>query len=130
MRYISILTILFLSGCASIVSSDLHKVSIESNEPDVNYVITNRKNEIIAQGKTPATVDLVSSYKYFSGEKYTVKAHKEGFSDNYRDIDSSLSNWYLFGNIIFGGLIGWFIVDPLTGAMYTLPDKVSVPIEK
>ncbi len=27
---------------------------------------------------------------------------------------------------MFGGIIGWFIVDPLNGAMYTLsPDQVT-----
>ncbi len=29
----------------------------------------------------------------------------------------------LGGNILFGGLIGWLIVDPATGAMWTLVPK-------
>ena len=39
---------------------------------------------------------------------------------------------FLFGNfdnIIFGGLIGWFIVDPLNGAMYNLsPKQIGVSL--
>ena len=27
-------------------------------------------------------------------------------------------------NVIFGGLIGWLIIDPATGAMWTLEDEV------
>jgi len=43
-------------------------------------------------------------------------------------LDSSLSRWY-FGNIVFGGLIGMLIVDPLTGAMYNLtPEKIEQPL--
>ena len=43
-------------------------------------------------------------------------------------LDSSLSGWY-FGNIIFGGLIGMLIVDPVTGAMYNLtPAKIEQPL--
>jgi hypothetical protein len=43
-------------------------------------------------------------------------------------LDSSLSGWY-FGNIIFGGLLGMLIVDPLTGAMYNLtPEKIEQPL--
>ncbi len=30
------------------------------------------------------------------------------------------AGWYLLGNLFIGGLIGWLIVDPATGAMYTL----------
>lgn len=37
--------------------------------------------------------------------------------------------WYLVGNIFIGGLIGWLIVDPLTGAMWTLsPDMIYAPL--
>lgn len=37
-----------------------------------------------------------------------------------------MDGWY-FGNILFGGLIGFLIVDPATGAMYTLkPDTLNV----
>ena len=36
--------------------------------------------------------------------------------------------WYIGGNILVGGLIGWFIVDPLTGAMYTLPKEVNADL--
>jgi hypothetical protein len=34
-------------------------------------------------------------------------------------IDFKLDGWYI-GNIIFGGLIGFLIVDPATGAMWKL----------
>lgn len=28
-----------------------------------------------------------------------------------------INGWYL-GNLLFGGLLGWVIIDPITGAMY------------
>jgi hypothetical protein len=34
-------------------------------------------------------------------------------------VDSTINGWYV-GNIVFGGFIGWLIVDPLTGAMWAL----------
>ena len=34
-------------------------------------------------------------------------------------MSSRINGWYV-GNIVFGGFIGWLIVDPLTGAMWTL----------
>lgn len=36
--------------------------------------------------------------------------------------------WYIAGNFFFGGIIGWFIVDPQTGAMYTLSSQVITSV--
>ncbi len=44
---------------------------------------------------------------------------------NSTKIKAGVDGWYI-GNIIFGGLIGWLIVGPLTGAMYALPESVTV----
>jgi len=40
----------------------------------------------------------------------------------------SISGWY-WGNILFGGLIGMLIVDPITGAMYKLPKNTNVSLD-
>jgi len=38
----------------------------------------------------------------------------------------TVDGWY-FGNVLFGGLIGILIVDPATGAMYTLkPNELNI----
>ena len=44
-----------------------------------------------------------------------------------RDLSMSarLNAWY-WGNILFGGLIGWLIVDPATGAMWKLKDEFTL----
>jgi len=33
------------------------------------------------------------------------------------------NGWYIAGNLVFGGLIGWFIVDPFGGKMYSISQK-------
>lgn len=38
-------------------------------------------------------------------------------------IKASANGWYIGGNIVFGGLIGWLAVDPFNGGMYTLKPK-------
>ena len=38
-------------------------------------------------------------------------------------LKATANGWYIAGNFVFGGLIGWFIVDPLTGKMYNLSPK-------
>ncbi len=42
-------------------------------------------------------------------------------------LEATLDGWYI-GNIIFGGLIGFLIVDPLTGAMWKLPEQAMTSL--
>jgi hypothetical protein len=73
-------------------------------------------------------VALNRSAGYFKGGSYTIRISKDGYRDQNLQIQSSINGWYI-GNIIFGGLIGWVIVDPITGAMYSLPDSAYATLE-
>ena len=64
--------------------------------------------------------------KYWGKKSYTVRVSKEGFEPQAISIAASANGWYIGGNIIFGVLIGWFIVDPFNGGMYNLtPEKID-----
>ncbi|HCA7379988.1 TPA: hypothetical protein MX316_006554, partial [Pseudomonas aeruginosa] len=54
---------------------------------------------------------------------------KPGHADTVVNLKSGVSGWY-WGNILIGGLIGMLIVDPATGAMYSLPDEVSGQLQQ
>ena len=73
------------------------------------------------KGKTPASVILKSGKGYFSKAKYQISFSKEGYNDTTIPLEATLDGWYI-GNILFGGLVGILIVDPLTGAMYKLDE--------
>ncbi|MEW6291598.1 MAG: hypothetical protein AB1545_17315, partial [Thermodesulfobacteriota bacterium] len=46
-------------------------------------------------------------------------------------VESKANGWYILGNLLFGGLIGYLIVDPATGAMWNLtPDKIDTTLEE
>lgn len=68
-------------------------------------------------GCTPASVMLKASEGYFKKASYQVKFTKEGYEEKVIPLTCKVDGWY-FGNIVFGGLIGFLIVDPATGAMY------------
>lgn len=71
-----------------------------------------------------------SDGSYWGKKGFTVKISKPGFQTQTIPIKASANGWYIAGNLIFGGLIGWFIVDPLNGAMYTLsPSQVNSQLE-
>ena len=52
---------------------------------------------------------------------------KDGYGEFVYELTPSLNGWYI-GNLLFGGLIGFLIVDPLTGAMYRFDDYVYVSL--
>ena len=80
-------------------------------------------------GETPATVTLAKGDGYFHGKDYTITISKTGYADQVVVVESSPNGWYILGNLLFGGLIGWFIVDPLTGAMWNLtPDAIDAEL--
>ncbi|PAJ70141.1 hypothetical protein CJF42_26090 [Pseudoalteromonas sp. NBT06-2] len=123
------LSTIIMSGCSSIVSKSDYAVAINSNPGGSTFVITNRAGQKVESGITPSTVTLKSSSGYFKGETYTLVLNKKGFSEKTYTLTSSVDGWY-FGNILLGGLIGMLIVDPATGAMYNLPDRVDISLDQ
>jgi len=118
--------ILLVPGCATIVGKTTQVVSLNSTPDQADVVIIDENKKDIFKGKTPTTITLKKGDGYFHGKDYTVTISKEGFSERTVKIESKPNGWYIAGNILFGGLIGWFIVDPATGAMWTLiPEKVD-----
>jgi len=131
-RNVSLLfaVVFLLSGCASIVSDDHYPVRINSTPDGADITIKNEDGEIVFAGTTPIRVYLESSCGYFDGETYCVTFSKAGYKEERTIIDSNLDEWYYLGNIFFGGLIGILIVDPATGSMFELPEKVSTNLIK
>jgi hypothetical protein len=116
----------FLTGCASIVSKPDQNIAFNSNPEGAAVEIRDRNNRVIERNETPFTTTLAKSDGYFQGQTYTATFHKEGYSSKEVKITSAPSGWFLVGNLLFGGFIGWLIVDPLTGSMWVLsPESVD-----
>ncbi len=110
-----------LQGCATIVGDASQTIPITSTPSEAHISIKDEKGVDIFAGQTPTTVTLQKADgSYFGGKTYTVTIDKEGYKTQTIMINAKVNGWYLGGNLIFGGLIGWFIVDPLTGKMYKL----------
>lgn len=119
--------LLALSGCATIVGNPNQLVPIQSTPGDASVLITDETGTEVFKGSTPTSVTLQKSTgKYWGKKSYTVKINKEGYQEQSIPITASANGWYIAGNFLFGGLIGWFIVDPLNGNMYTLsPEAIT-----
>lgn len=115
------------TGCASIVTGTHRKVTFNSNPSGAKVTIATPKGKVIREGVTPFTTSLMKGQPYFVGRKYVVTFSKEGYFDTKQEVKATLNGWYL-GNLVFGGLVGLIVVDPLTGAMWTLPKDVTTTL--
>ena len=116
---------LFLSSCATIVSSQQKPTSINSAPSKLAYVVTDEDGAVVSQGYTPSQAMLSRSSGYFRPGKYMIEIKKGGKVVGKEIITAGINGWY-FGNLAIGGLIGMIIVDPLSGAMYRMPESVTV----
>jgi len=116
-------------GCASIIKGGgAQAINFKSEPSDAKLTVTDaRSGAVVAQTRTPNSVLLEKSSGFFKYGKYTVALEKEGYDKKEVNIEGDASAWYIAGNFVFGGLIGWLIVDPATGAMWSInPEAANV----
>ena len=121
--FLLLLLIIFgtLSGCASIIKWNKEDMTFYSNPNLATLQIFNdRSGEKIANAITPHTIVLNCGQGYFKKALYRVVVSREGYERKEFSIVGRPSGWYIGGNILIGGLIGWLIVDPATGSMWKL----------
>lgn len=117
-----LLSIVFLSGCASIVSGSTQSLSVDSlnkgtKVAQASCTLTNNKGTWFVT--TPGTVSVHRSY-----DPLSVKCEKDGLEPGILSVKSSTKGM-AFGNILFGGVIGAG-VDMGTGAAYDYPALITV----
>lgn len=108
-----------ISSCATIVSKSSYPVTIHSNPSKASVEVRDKKDLIVYKGTTPATMNLKAGAGFFSKARYIVHFKMDGYSDKTVAIEYKLNGWY-FGNLLFGGVLGLLVVDPLTGAMWRI----------
>jgi hypothetical protein len=75
----------------------------------------------MASGNAPCEIELSRGAGYFRLAEYTVRVSAEGYPTKEVPLSAGLNGWY-WGNLFLGGGLGMFVVDPLTGTMFSHPD--------
>jgi hypothetical protein len=119
----ALFVVALLSGCASIIQGKTQSITFTSVPGAATFSVKNRGGTVIHTGTTPSTLELARGSGYFKSEQYTVTLEKPGYASRMIELSGSVNGWYI-GNVLLGGLIGMLIVDPITGAMYTLKPEV------
>lgn len=126
-RKVTVFCAALLSGCASYMSGSTQQVTVNSFPAGAEFLIKDKSGKSVQQGTTPSTVVLKRGNGYFDGQDYSIDFSAPGHQPQTYPLHSSVNKWY-FGNLVFGGTIGTFIVDPLTGAMWSFPADVNVSL--
>jgi hypothetical protein len=128
----SVVLILLISGCASIISGSTQRLNITTEPEEARIEIYDENNMEIWSASSPSTVTLDRGAGFFKGASYRVEITKKGYRKKTVYINASLNGgWYIAGNFLLGGLLGWLIIDPATGAMWTLsPENVYAGLEQ
>jgi hypothetical protein len=114
------------SGCATIVSHSTWPVQVSSTPDGATVEIANKAGTVVHRATTPCVVMLSSYGGYFAGERYAIRCAKDGAAGE--AMLTTDMNWWYLGNVLFGGLTGILVIDPLTGAMWKLPSEVHVDL--
>lgn len=116
-------------SCASIVKGGSQKIFVNSSPSEAIVKVKDQRGNGIITSATPATLTLPKGDGYFGSASYSIEIAKPGYQTQYVTLSGSLNGWYIAGNLLIGGLIGWLIVDPISGAMWTMsPEGVNVSL--
>ncbi len=117
-------------GCATIVGSPHQVIPLATTPSEAAVSITDESGAQVFKGTTPTTATLLKSTgKYWGKKSYAVQITKPGHESQTVNVTGTPNGWYIGGNILFGGLIGWFLVDPWNGHMYNLePENINATL--
>ena len=115
------------AGCASIISGGSQKVSFTTHPTGAEVTLIDSNGDIRHKGETPFEVRLPRGDGFFKSRSLTMHVDADGYPRRTVNLKSEMNPWYL-GNLAFGGVIGFVIVDPLTGAMWAYPRVMHVDL--
>lgn len=102
-----------LTGCCTVMHGTRQSIGIASNPSNVSIWVD--RNYV---GNTPLIVEMSRK------DNHVVRIELEGYQPYEATFSRQLSGW-VFGNIVFGGVIG-LAVDAISGGLYMLtPDQIQ-----
>lgn len=108
--------VVVLTGCATIIQGTTQTVGLSSTPSGAQIYLNN-----MPLGTTPLMAELKRK------DNHVLRIELEGYKPYEATFTRSVSGW-VFGNIVFGGIIG-LAVDAISGGMYKLtPDQVAAQL--
>lgn len=108
-----------LTGCATIMSERTEEIYLKTTPANPTVSVKNHSGLEVISGTAPMKLTLEKKRGFWRAEDYTIIMAADGHKTRSVKIERKINPWY-FGNFILGGPLGFFIVDPYTGAMWRL----------
>ena len=106
-------SIAILTGCATIMHGTSQDIGLQSSPTNAKVLVDG-----LPMGNTPVVAKLSRK------DNHIVKMNLDGYQPFEATLTRSTSGW-VWGNIVFGGLIG-LAVDAMSGGLYNLsPNQIS-----
>jgi hypothetical protein len=132
-RFLSMVAVAFLAlhlaGCASVATGPTQKLSVKTEPTGAKVTVYDLRRPVydkitpkVAVMQTPTIIPLRTGARYHAA-RYFVTIEKPGFKPLGFEVHATVNGWY-FGNLdpvlrpLFPITMG--IIDPMTGAMWTL----------
>lgn len=118
------------TGCGTMISGSTKTVEIKAQE-GAKISVVNSVGQQVASGTTALTADLPRGMGYWQAAGYQVRVSQPGYKAQSVDLLPAFNGWYAANFALpFIGAIGLLIVDPMSGAFYTLDkDQVDISLE-
>lgn len=115
---VALLVLISVVGCATIMHGANQDVGISSTPSGALITVNN-----VSHGTTPTITKLKRE------DNHIVRIELEGYQPFEATLTKSVSGW-VWGNIVFGGLIG-LAVDAISGGIYNLsPEQLTATLSK
>lgn len=114
--------VIFVTGCSSIVDDDRQTMTVETKPDGAQCTLKNKNGEFVIPS-TPGTVTIETAC-----DALTVTCSKTGYKTKSSSMEDSHKG-IVWGNVIFGGIIG-YAIDRSSGAACEYPPSVMVILEK
>ncbi|MFD2532062.1 PEGA domain-containing protein [Gracilimonas halophila] len=113
---LTVLMLVFTQACGTIMQGTTQEVGISSNPSKASVTINGQD-----KGTTPMVLDLKRK------DSHMIRIELDGYETYETTLTRKVSGW-VWGNIVFGGLIG-LVVDAAAGGMYKLtPEQISAEL--
>lgn len=119
----------YCSGCASIFSDSNYVQKFEASVPGVLMDVVKNGEPYQSDVPIPAEIKLPADNGFFSRADYSFTFRKEGYKDKVMTRRAKVDPLY-WVNVatIYAAVIGMVIVDPWTGAMWSLEEAPLVAV--
>jgi hypothetical protein len=123
---LSLAFVLAASGCSSMVNGTRQAIPVNTTPAGANVLVHcgTTRNAIAEPVVTPSTVELRRRT-----QPCLITLQKEGYEDTSIVFARKVSGW-VWGNLVFGGIVGWAIDGMSGGMFYKVPETVQVELRE